>query len=264
MSARITTTITGHIAEVQLNRPEKKNALDLALFEELIAAGEALKSRPELRAVILSGKGGTFCAGIDTASFMEMATKIDQIRQEILTPPEGQIANRFQRPVTVWQELQIPVIAAIEGVAFGGGIQLALAADFRIAAPDARFSIMESRWGLIPDMGITQSLPALMPADRAKELIMTGRILDAQEALSLNLITRIDENPMAAARTLAKTLAEKSPDVIRASKKLVDQCWGSGANGLKLEAELQAPIIGSANQIEAVMARMQNRPAKFK
>lgn len=263
MSTRITTTIDGHIAEVQINRPEKKNALDLALFEELIEAGEILKTQPELRAVILSGADGTFCAGIDTSSFMEMATKIDAIRRDILTPEKGLSANRFQRPVTVWQELEIPVIAAIEGVAFGAGMQLALAADFRISAPDARFSIMESRWGLIPDMGITQSLPALLPADQAKELIMTGRILNADEALSLGLITRIESNPIASARLLAQTLAEKSPDVIRGAKKLVDHCWGGSVDGLKLEAEIQAPIIGSANQIEAVMAGMQKRPAKF-
>jgi len=263
MKNRITTTLNGPIADVQINRPEKKNALDLALFEELVATGEALKSRPELRAVILSGTGGTFCSGIDTSSFMEMAGKIDSIRHDILNPEVGQAANRFQRPVTVWQELEIPVIAAIEGVAFGAGMQLALAADFRISAPDAHFSIMESRWGLIPDMGITQSLPALMPADRAKELIMTGRVLDATEALLLNLITRIEDDPLAAARALAQTLSEKSPEVIRGAKRLVNTCWGTGANGLKLEAELQAPIIGSANQIEAVMAGMQKRPANF-
>ncbi len=264
MSARIITTVSGHIAEVQINRPEKKNALDLALFEELVATGEALKTEPDLRAVILTGSGGTFCAGIDTSTFMQMAGKIDQIRHDILNPPAGQNANMFQKPVTVWQELQVPVIAAIEGVAFGAGMQLALAADFRIAAPDARFSIMESRWGLIPDMGLTQSLPALLPADRAKELIMTGRVLDAAEALSLNLITRIETAPLDAARALAQSLAEKSPDVIRASKRLVNECWAVNADGLKLEAELHAPIIGSQNQIEAVMAAMQKRPAKFK
>ncbi|MCP5075041.1 MAG: crotonase/enoyl-CoA hydratase family protein [Rhodobacteraceae bacterium] len=263
MTERIITKITGHIAEVRLNRPDKKNALDLALFDELSAAGEALKTQPGLRAVVLTGEGDTFCAGIDTSSFMEIAGRIEKVRDEMLNPPGGG-ANRFQKPCTVWQELQMPVIAAIEGVAFGAGMQLALAADFRISAPDARFSIMEAKWGLIPDMGISQSLPKLLPADRAKELIMTGRVLPADEALSLGLITRIEDDPLTAAYAFATELASKSPDAVQASKKLVEGCWGCGPDGLKLEAELQAPIIGAANQIEAVMAGMQKREAKFK
>ncbi len=263
MTSRIITTISGPVAEVRLNRPEKKNALDLALFEELVEAGEALKKQADLRAVVLTGEGSTFCAGIDTSSFMEIAAQIDSIRTEILNPPAGEVANRFQKPVMVWQELEVPVIAAIEGVAFGAGMQLALAADFRFATADTRMSIMEARWGLIPDMGITQSLPKLLPADRAKELIMTGRIFNADEALSLGLLTRIETDPLAAAHAFAKELAEKSPAAVRASKKLVDGSWGGGPEGLKLEAVLQAPIIGSANQIEAVMAGMQKRPPKF-
>ena len=264
MPSRIKTTITGHIAEVRLNRPEKKNALDLALFEELVEAGEALKTRTGLRAVVMTGEGGTFCAGIDTASFAEIAARIEEFRHDILNPPAGGTANRFQKPVTVWQELDVPVIAAIQGVAFGAGMQLALAADFRFATPDARFSIMEARWGLIPDMGITQSLPKLLAADRAKELIMTGRIVGANEALSLGLITRIENDPLAAAFAFAETLAAKSPDAVRASKRLVDGAWGCGPEGLKLEAELQAAIIGAPNQIEAVMAGMQGREPEFK
>lgn len=263
MTKHINIIVTDAIAHVEINRPEKKNALNMALFDELVQAGESLIARDDLRAVVLSGAGGCFCAGIDTSSFMEIAGRIDAVREEILNPPAGQIANRFQRPVTVWQELEVPVIAAIEGVAFGAGMQLALACDFRLSAPDAQYSIMETRWGLIPDMGLTQSLPALLPADKAKELIMTARVLPAEEALSLNLITRIEPDPLAAAQALAAELAARSPDAIRASKKLVNQCWGNGPEGLKLEAELQAPIIGSANQIEAVMAGMQKRPAKY-
>jgi enoyl-CoA hydratase/carnithine racemase len=264
MTKHINITVADAIAHVEINRPEKKNALNMALFDELVQAGEALIARDDLRAVVLSGAGGCFCAGIDTGSFMEMAGNIDAIRHDILNPPEGQVANRFQRPVTVWQELEIPVIAAIEGVAFGAGMQLALACDFRLSAPDARYSIMETRWGLIPDMGLTQSLPALLPADKAKELIMTARVLAANEALSLNLITRIAPDPLVAAQELAAKLAARSPEAIRASKKLVNQCWGCGPEGLRLEARLQAPIIASPNQIEAVMAGMQKRPPEFR
>jgi len=264
MTKHINITVTDAIAHVEINRPDKKNALNMALFDELVQAGETLMGREDLRAVVLSGAGGCFCAGIDTSSFMEMAGNIDAIRAEILNPPAGQVANRFQRPVTIWQELEIPVIAAIEGVAFGAGMQLALACDFRISTPDARFSIMETRWGLIPDMGLSQSLPALLPADRAKELIMTARVLEAEEAQALNLITRIETDPFAAAQALAAELAVRSPEAIRASKQLVNQCWGCGPEGLKLEAELQAPIIASPNQIEAVMAGMQKRAPKFR
>ena len=264
MSSRVTTTITGHVAEVCLNRPEKKNALDAEMFQAIPAAGEALMDNTDVRAVVLTGAGGTFCAGIDTSSFMSMAGDIENVRHNLLNPPDGQTSNNFQRPSTVWQDLPVPVIAAIEGVAFGGGIQIALGTDFRIAAPDARLSIMETRWGIIPDMGITQSLPKLMRADQAKELIMTARIIGAEEALSLGLITRISEDPKAAAHAFAEELAGRNPAAIRASKRLVEETWTGDLSDLALEASLQAPIIGSPNQIETVMAEMQGRPAKFK
>ena len=207
-SGRIEIEIVDHIAEVRLNRPEKKNALDPAFFAALAAAGESLQGNTDIRAVVMCGKGNCFCAGIDTSSLMQMAQDIEAVREEMRTPPAAMNGNRFQRPTVAWQELEVPVIAAIEGVAFGGGAQLALAADFRVMAPDARISIMEARWGIIPDMGITQSLPQLVRADIAKELIMTGRVLDAAEALDVGLTTWVKEDPVAEARAFAKALAE--------------------------------------------------------
>lgn len=253
-----------HVAHVQLNRPEKKNALSLEMFETLPMTAQQIADDRDTRAIVLSGRGGDFCAGLDLSMFQHFAPRIAQIREQLLNPPDGQAANFFQKPVTCWQDAPQPVVAAIDGVCFGGGMQIALAADFRIAAPEARFSIMETRWGLIPDMGITRSLPKLMRADQAKELIMTARVLDAKEALALGLITRVADDPVSAALDLAVSLAARSPEAIQASKRLVDDGWtGSAETTLALEARLQAPIIGGINQIEAVTAGMQKRDPDF-
>ena len=179
--------------------------------------------------------------------------------------PVGENANWFQKPCYVWQEIEVPVIAAIKGVAFGGGIQLALAADFRIAAPDSKFSIMESKWGIIPDLGITQNLPKLTRADIAKELIMTGRIFDGKEAFDLGLVTMIDKDPLASAEDFANKLVKRSPDVLKGAKKLIEDSWVAPlGEGLTMESDIQSRIMGYENNIEAVMATVQKRPAKFK
>ena len=161
------------------------------------------------------------------------------------------------------QSLDIPVIAALNGVVYGAGAQLALGADFRIAAPDTKFSIMEAKWGLIPDMGISQSLPKLMRADQAMELVMTGRVLDASEAQILGLITRIADDPLTEAIAMAEALKTKSPDALKGAKHLVNGTWGCGEAGLKLEAQLQAAIMGQPNQMEMVMATMAKRAPNF-
>jgi enoyl-CoA hydratase/carnithine racemase len=254
---------TGPVAELRLNRPEKKNAVTMELLEELVAACGALAEEPGLRAVVLSGAGGDFSAGMDTSVLMGFAGQLDQIKAEMLAP-EG-AANRFQQPAKALADLPVPVIAAIDGVCFGAGIQLALAADFRIAAPGAKLSIMEGKWGLIPDMGISLSLPKLMPADRAKALIMTARVMSGEEALAEGLVTRVAEDPHAAAMGFAQELAARSPDAVRASKRLVDALWSDRtAEGLRLEAELQAALMGAPNQVETIMARMQGREPVYK
>ncbi|MCB1368111.1 MAG: crotonase/enoyl-CoA hydratase family protein [Rhodobacteraceae bacterium] len=264
MSERVSIDIHDFVAEVALTRPDKKNALDPAMFAAIAEAGESLKTRKDVRAVVLYGQGDSFCAGIDTATFGDMIARIDDIRTQMLNPGDGEAANMFQKPAFVWQELGVPVVAALQGVVFGGGAQIALGADFRIAGPDLRFSIMESKWGLIPDMGLTQSLPKLVRADQAKDLMMTARILTADEALAMGLVTRLADNPLAAARAYAGELAIRSPEVLRDAKRLVEETWSAAPGaGLRLEAELQAKIIASPNQVEAVMANMQKRPPKF-
>jgi len=265
MNDIVTLAIDGQgIATVTLNRPEKKNAWSLDTFRVLAEIGEGLKGQEGLRAVILTGADGCFSSGIDLAVFGEFARRMDDIRAQMRNPPPGEVANHFQKPVTVWAELQVPVIAAIEGVCFGAAMQLALGADFRIAAPDARLSIMESRWGLIPDMGISRSLPKLVRADQAKELMMTAKILSAGEALEIGLLTRVAQNPLGAAQEMAQDLATRNPAALAGAKTLVEQAWlMDAAQSLSLEALLQAEILGSPNQLEAVMATMQKRPGNF-
>lgn len=260
---RVTITVEDGIAEVTLNRPDKLNAFDPAMFRAVSDAGDRLMSAPGLRAVILTGAGRGFCAGIDTALLMDFATRIDALRDEINTPLPDSQENAFQHPCTIWADLPVPVIAALHGVTFGAGLQLALGADIRIAAPDTRLSIMESRWGLIPDMGLTRLLPGVMRADQALELILSARVIGAEEAQALGLVTRLADTPLAAARDTARAIATRSPESMRGAKALVRAAWPGNDAHLALEARLQAEIIGSANQIEAVMAGMQKRPPRF-
>lgn len=260
---RVSITIDAGIAEVALSRPDKLNAMDEAMFAALSSAGEQLAGTEGLRVVILHGQGRGFCAGIDTALLMAFAGRIDELRAEIVTPPAGRAANRFQYPCTVWADMPVPVIAALHGPVYGAGLQLALGADIRLAAPNARLSIMEAKWGLIPDMGLSKLLPGLMRADQALELMLTARVIEAPEALQLGLVTRLAGDPLAEARALARDIAARNPESVRGAKALMHAAWPGDDATLALEARLQAKIIGSANQIEAVMAEMQKREPRF-
>jgi enoyl-CoA hydratase/carnithine racemase len=265
----------GGVADVRLNRPDKLNAIDAAMFAGLVEAGEQLAADPSLRTVVLSGEGRAFCAGLDMASFQAMAG--DAPRRDAAASPRegaetggafvpggGPVGNRGQRAAWIWQELPVPVIAAVHGVAFGGGLQIALGADIRIVAPDARLSVMEIKWGLVPDMAGTQTLRHLLPLDVAKELAFTGREVSGEEAVALGLATHVSDTPLEAALELAREIAGKSPDAVRASKRLFNETrYTSVAEGLSLEEALQKGLIGSGNQIEAVKANMQKRPPEF-
>jgi len=242
-------------------RSDKHNALDQAMFEALVGAAAQLTAAPSVRAVVLHGEGKSFCSGLDVASFMsgERGTGV------LLSRDSGGPANLAQRVSYDWSLVPAPVIAAVHGNCFGGGLQIALGADIRVAAPDARLSIMEIKWGLIPDMGITQALPRLVPIDVAKELTFTGRIVSGTEAAELGLVTRTAADPLSAALELAGEIAQKSPHAIRAAKRLYDQTWRSDdpASALALESELQTGLIGSPNQIAAVVAGMSGEQAVF-
>ncbi|MEM6477704.1 MAG: crotonase/enoyl-CoA hydratase family protein [Pseudomonadota bacterium] len=259
----VTTDIQDNLATVTLNRAEKKNALNFEMLSALEETCDALSRAKAVRAIIITGAGESFSAGIDTSMMMAMAGDLDGLKARMVDV-DATGANEFQRPMTCWSALHVPVIAAIEGHCFGAGMQLALGADFRIAAPDARLSIMEAKWGLIPDMGISQFLPALLPADRAKLLIMTGEELSGAEALRLGLVTETSESPLERARALGKLLAVKSPEAVRDAKKLVNAAWPSaGVQGLAREAAYQSALMGSPNQIEAISANLQKRAPDF-
>jgi enoyl-CoA hydratase/carnithine racemase len=252
------------VADVRLNRPDKLNALDSEMFEALVAAGDSLAREPGLRAVVLSGAGRAFSAGLDFASFQQTAEPGARPSRSLFERSARSPANHAQRAAWVWKELPVPVVAAIHGVAYGGGLQIALAADVRIVAPDARLSVRELHWGLIPDMSGTQTLRHLVRADVARELTYTARIVSGSEAVSLGLATRTSESPREDAFALAREIAARSPDAVRAAKRLLDgAATGDVADGLRLEEELQRSLVGRPNQVEAVRANLERRPPKF-
>jgi len=250
-----------HVATVTLSRPEKHNALDQAMFEAIVDAAEQVASSPGVRAVVLHGGGPSFCSGIDLGSLISAGDGLDGILAEL----QGEVPNRFQRVAYDWITLPVPVIAAIHGSCFGGGLQIALAADIRIAAPDAQLSVMEVKWGLIPDMSLTQTLPRLVGIDVAKELTFTAKVFSGQEAASLGVVTQVSPDPLTAAQNLAREIASRSPDATRAAKGLLDRSWRAPAElGLALEAEAQRRLLGSPNQIAAVTAGLRNEAAEFR
>ena len=255
--------VDDHVAVVTLTRPEKHNALDAAMFEGIVAAAAEVAATPGVRAVVLHGEGKSFCSGLDVASFMASGDGVAGFN--VLKDREGpRDANLAQRVATDWLDLKVPVIAAIHGNCFGGGLQIALGADIRIAAPDAVLSVMEVRWGLVPDMGITQVLPHIVRLDVAKELTFTGRRVSGTEAQELGLVTRVAADPLAAARELAAEIAGRSPDSVRAAKRLYGETWPApAADALVLETELQTSLMGSPNQLAAVVAGLSNQPAEF-
>lgn len=255
--------IKDHVADVRFNRPDKYNALNREMFNAIIEAGKTISNDNSIRAVVLSGEGRGFCAGLDFQGFVEMGQSQDG-GIDIFSRPEGSPANNAQLVAYIWKQVPMPVIAALHGVSFGGGLQIALAADIRLAAPGARFSIMEIKWGIIPDMSITQTLRGLVRIDVAKELTFSGRIVEAGEAAELGLITRVCDNPLVEAHSLAREIAAQSPHAIAASKHLLEEAWHSSAEaGLRLEESLQRTLIGTPNQIEAAGANFEKRLPVF-
>lgn len=250
----------GGIAHVRLNRPDKRNGLDLPLFEGLVAAGKALAADPSVRAVVLSGEGKAFCAGLDFMAFMSSAGAAPALLAQRGESP----ANLAQRVGWIWREVPAPVICAIHGVCFGGGLQIALGADLRYVHPEAQLSVMEIKWGLVPDMGASKTLLSLVPPDVAKELTFTGRIVSGEEAARLGLATRVEADPLAAALETARTIASKSPHAIRAAKRLYEAAPSLGVReAFELETELQLGLLGSKNQLEAVQANFEKRAPVF-
>ncbi len=263
MSARVSVSIEAGVADVRLDRPDKLNALDPAMFQALVATGRSLADDASLRAVVLSGEGRAFCAGLDVQSFAALANPGER-GPALFERSDESPANLAQRAAWIWKELPVPVIAALHGVAYGGGLQIALAADLRLVAPDAKLSVREVHWGLIPDMSGSQTLRHLVRLDVAKELTYTARIVSGTEAVALGLATRTSERPREEASLLAREIASRSPDAVRAAKRLLEAAWvASVEEGLRLEEKLQRALLGGRNQGEAARANLEQRPPKF-
>jgi len=260
LEQRVAVEFSDHVAVVTLRRPDKHNALDVAMFDQINGAADQVAAEPGVRAVVLRGDGPSFCSGLDVVSIMAAGNGLDGLVERV----RGEVPNWFQRVAYAWLELPMPVIAALHGNCFGGGLQIALGADIRIAAPETRLSVMEVKWGLVPDMSITRTLPRLVGIDVAKELTFTGRVFSGTEAARLGLVTRVADDPLAAARELAAEIAQRSPDAVRAAKRLYEESWtGDARRTLSLEAELQMGLIGSPNQLAAVAAGFSKEPAEF-
>ena len=263
MEERVRVSIDSHgVADVALVRGHKMNALDAAMFDAILAAIERLMHEPGLRAVVLHGEGKAFCAGLDMGRFAGMAggAQNDPLRLE---KRSHGISNGPQQVAMGWRQVPVPVIAAVHGVAFGGGLQLALGADLRLLAPATQMSVMEIKWGLVPDMAGMVLLRGLLRDDVARELTYTGRVVQAEEAVALGLATRICADPLAEARALAQNIAQRSPNAIRAAKRLLNQAsrvLDDGAAALLMaESQEQNKLLGSAQQVETVKANLEKR-----
>jgi enoyl-CoA hydratase/carnithine racemase len=267
-AATVLVDVHEHIAHVRLNRPEKRNALDGALMDGLVGVAGDLADDPDVWTIVLSGEGPSFCAGLDMANFAAMAegdlSRDSASVQAAFADRSPAGANRAQQVAWSWQEVPQPVIAAVEGAALGGGLNLALGADIRIVHPDAVLGFVEITWGLMPDMSASQSLRRLVGLDRAKQLMLTGERLDGRQAVAWGLATEAVDRPVERARELAAAVTANNPEATRAVKAVLN---GVGdldvASGLVLETERSGALLGAPNQVEAVSARLESRAPRF-
>jgi enoyl-CoA hydratase/carnithine racemase len=266
MSDRVTVSIADGIADVRFNRADKRNALDREQFAAIAEMGEQLKAEPGVRVVVVSGEGESFCAGLDFSIFGEMAgggTGGSSRGNPGALMPSG-MTHLGQQVCWVWQELEVPVIAAVHGHALGGGLQIMLGADLRIVHPDTKLSVRELHWGITPDMTGTFLLSRLVRNDIARELTYTARVFDGREAAEIGLVTRLSDAPRETAMELAHEIAARNPNGVRGAKALFNRMFLADAAGqLAMEREVIASLIGTPNQVEAITANLQNRPAVF-
>ncbi|MDP1756089.1 MAG: crotonase/enoyl-CoA hydratase family protein [Pseudohongiella sp.] len=267
---RVSISVKNGIADIRMTRIDKRNALDSEMFSALAAMGEYVKTLNDVRVVVFSGDGASFCAGLDFASFHAMAAggsatgikKDGQFNAGALV--EGGLTHLAQQICWVWQQIPVPVIAAVHGHALGGGIQLALGSDIRFVHPDTQLSVREIHWGIIPDMTGTLTLSRLVRPDIAKELVFTGKIIDGREAFAIGLATHLSDEPYQAARALAVEIAARNPHAIRAAKHLLNlQANQGAAEQFEVERKMIFSLMGSANQKEAVAANFEKRDPVF-
>ncbi|UWR27391.1 crotonase/enoyl-CoA hydratase family protein [Sulfitobacter sp. S223] len=261
--SRVSVTYKDHIAHVRLTRADKMNAVDQDMITALIAAGEEVAAS-DARAVIVSGEGKAFCAGIDISGLSGM---IGKDPADLLMPRThgNGTTNQWQEVAMIWSRMDIPVIAAVHGVCFGAGLQIALGADIRIASPDAQFAVMEMKWGIVPDMGGMVLLPKLVRTDVLRKLTYTAAPIGAEQAERWGLVTELADDPLTAAQTLAETIAGKSPSAIRAAKRLIAVAETEDAKTvLDAESREQVDLLGKPHQMEVIAASFAKRPAVFK
>ena len=268
MSDRIKVDIKDGVADVRLVRTDKMNALDDAMFQALVETPAQLEADKSVRCVVLSGEGRAFCAGLDMGNFGRMASGQGSSNSSAtggLAARSHGIANRAQQAVWGWRQLRVPVIAAVHGVALGGGFQVMLGADIRIVHPDTKMSILEIKWGLVPDMSSTAIMYQYARDDVIRELTYTGRMFNGTEAQSMGFATHVSDTPLEDALALAREIAGKNPDAIQAAKRMYNALPdATQAEALMAESVEQTRLIGSPNQVEAVMAAMQKREPVFK
>jgi enoyl-CoA hydratase/carnithine racemase len=264
MNDRVRLTIADGIAELRLNRADKMNALDPEMFKAIAETGARINDDAGVRVVVMSGEGPAFCAGLDVERIIATTDGHSILPFTDLTKRTHGLTNFAQHIIWLWRELPVPVIAAVHGVAFGGGFQLALGADLRYVAPGTRLSIVEAKWGLVPDMAGTQLMRHLAREDIVRELTYTARVFSAEEALAHGFATRLEANPLTAAMATAREIAGRSPDAIRAIKRLLNEAVTCDvAAGLAMETDEQRKLLGSHNQIEAVRANLERRSPNF-
>ncbi|MEO6471665.1 MAG: crotonase/enoyl-CoA hydratase family protein [Aeromicrobium sp.] len=259
-SSRVLVEIDGPIAYVWLNRPDKLNGVDLDMLSDLIAAAKKLRKNREVRAVIIQGKGNAFCAGLDFGEAMKDMKRV--VRFFVPNPLTG--TNLFQQANWAWRELPIPVIAVTHGRCYGAGLQLALAADFRYSTPDCEWSVLEAKWGLVPDMSGTVTLSEVVTADVAKRLTMTGEIISGTEAKELGLVSAVSADPLKDALVLVEQVLTRSPDSVAATKKLLNETRRSRPRrAFHVERALQLAMLLSKNAGIARKANFAKVAPKF-
>lgn len=257
---RVLLTIEDGIATVTLNRGEKYNGLDMPMFKQLSHTIETLRKNRSVRVVILNANDNVFCTGLDIKSLKNNPFKI----KKLLKKPEGVPTNLVQDVAYQWRTLNVPVIAVTHGKCLGGGLQIAMGADFRFSTPDCEFSILEAKWGLIPDMGGMVAWREVLRGDVLRDLVYTGRMVEAKEALDIGLITRIEDDPMQAAKDYAHILISQSPDALAAGKKLINDIWtANDETVLDLETTYQTRIANKWNQLAAASRNLRKKPLKY-
>jgi enoyl-CoA hydratase/carnithine racemase len=275
MSDRVLVTIRDGIADVRFNRADKRNALDGDQFAAIADAGERLKSEPGVRVVVVSGEGESFCAGLDFSIFGQMAgggfgSQAGERGDGRRDGNPGRLTDSGlthlgQQVCWVWQEIEVPVIAALHGHALGGGLQIALGADIRVAHPDTQLSVRELHWGITPDMTGTFILSRLVRSDVARELTYTARVIDAREGYALGLVTRLSDTPHDAAMMLAAEIAGRNPHGVRGAKALFNRMFADGvAEQFAREREVIQSLVGTPNQVEAITANLEKRAPNFR